>query len=226
MLQKNFELQLDVMDQTPKHLGRLVKTDFGGNIFNLRLTKSGKIFDLSEASSVTFTARYNGSFLTDINGVIENVETGQVSLELPDACVSYTGLYEMEVQVEDTGIQMTSAIFMYDVRADLTDGADPSLDPKYPILVQLIDSVETLESAIETAEALRVTSENGRSAAEGLRVIAETGRDDAEDLRINLYNLVEQKLADGDFIGIQGIQGIQGLQGDTGIQGNGISTVN
>jgi len=184
MLQKNFELQLDVMDQTPKHLGRLVKTDFGGNILNLRLTKSGKIFDLSEASSVTFTVRYNGSYLTAINGVIENVETGQVSLELPDVCVSYTGLYEMEVQVKDTGVQMTSAIFMYDVRGDLTDGADPSLDPEYPILIQLIDSVETLESAIETAEALRVTAENGRSTAEGLRVIAETGRDDAEIIRL------------------------------------------
>ena len=76
------------------------------------------------------------------------------------------------------------------------------------------------ENDRKDAEIIRLSSEITRVNAESDRVIAETGRDDAEDLRIILYNLVEQKLADGEFIGEQGIQGIQGIQGEIGLTGD------
>ena len=40
-----------------------------------------------------------------------------------------------------------------------------------------------------------------------------------EELRMAQYSLIEGKLANGEFIGPQGIQGPQGLKGDPGIQG-------
>ncbi|MCF8012460.1 MAG: BppU family phage baseplate upper protein [Clostridiales bacterium] len=185
MLEKNFQLEIDVMDQTPQHMGRLVKTDFGGNILNLRLTKNGKIYDLSEANTVTFVVRYNNEYLSMINGTIIDATNGHVSLDMPDVCVSYTGLYEMEVQIKVAGTQVTSAIFMYDVRGDLTDGADPSLDPEYPILVQLINDVEQLESNITAAESDRVTAENTRESNETTRQSNESTRQSQETTRVN-----------------------------------------
>ncbi len=195
MIQKKFAVEIDMMDQKTKHIGRLVRNDFGGNILNIRLTKYGKKIDLTDAETVTVYVRYNGQYLSTILATVIEPLLGHVQVLLTDACVGYTGLYEIEVEITSSTSTTTSAVVTYDTRSDLAEGSDPSVDPEYPILIQLIQEVNDLNDTVTAAEEIRednedirIIDENGRISNENTRISNENGRNSAETIRVSSEN--------------------------------------
>lgn len=181
---KDYKFQLPVKEQNLNPVCTVVQHDSGGNKFHITLIDQGKPFDLTGATLVTFTALKEDNTISIDNAVIDDAETGKISYLLSDQCVSYPGSVKADIEVYTGVVRVTSTVFVYEVRKDLSIGADPGSSSDLPILQGLITEVSDLKQDVETAEAARVIAEGLRVAAESGKAIAESSRVITEGLRV------------------------------------------
>lgn len=186
MVAKVFDVALDVKRASDNREFSVVEGDTG-NFVHIALTDDGAPVDLTDCRVMAVFSKSNGTSMQD-SGVPEGGVTlggaahNEITIHLFQSSFS-NGVVECEIQVY-SGVNFTTLIttakFNFQCRRGILNDDTIQATNEYPFLVDLIDTVETLEDDVTAAEALRIAAEEGRVAQEAGRVEAETARVTAE----------------------------------------------
>ncbi len=174
----------------------VVKGDANGNRFLITLKDkegfSDKVVDLTDSSMVTLVFSKSDGNVVVGNAVITDPAAGKFEYTIKGNEISFEGEVECEVQVYGSDSRYTTSRFTFEVKESLDNGEAVESTTEYPVLMNLISTVENIaanegnrinsEIDREDKEALRVTKENER-------ISAETNRQSREDQRIQDENI-------------------------------------
>jgi hypothetical protein len=190
---KEYIAPIQIKGETIKQIGNIVQNDTGSNLFIIRLLDGTKPFDITGYTNVTFSVlKPDNTYCVDSLGdriSVLDPEIGTISIMLHDDAINMAGTCMATLEVFEAGShRLSSSRMSFVVTGDITEGADPTSESTYPVLLQLLSDVSGLESNVEAAEALRVTAENERVSFYDQAVIDEGNRATAEDERVIFYN--------------------------------------
>lgn len=127
---------------------------------------------------------------------------GVAEIKLPLDCTIYEGLYVVEIEMKKGEEISHSNSFKYKVRETLCGDIDDSVieDPVKNILIELIDTVRSLESTITQNESIRNIDEDKRVENETIRISSESTRQENEKQRQKrIEDLVASGTVDGEM---------------------------
>lgn len=206
MINKEYALYVPIKGETVKPVGNVVQNDIGANKFTVMLTDGKNPVDITGYTNVTFSVlKPDGTYCVDSLGdriVVVDALVGKISIALHNDAINVPGGCYATLEVFSGTIRLSSSRMSFMVTGDLTVGSNPTAASSYPVLLQLLTDVSTLESNVEAAEGLRVTAEGVRSSAEGARNVAEGVRNINEAARISDEDLRDaaEVLRSGDEI--------------------------
>jgi hypothetical protein len=173
MIQKEFYINLDIKQLIPKNIGSVVRNDVSGNMVLINLVDGSDPFDITGYTTITFTVlKPDKTYYIDSLGTrisVIDAAKGYISVVLGDQAIDTNGLCLATIEVFQGASRITSAKLSFLVVKELSEGADPSGESAYPLLLELM-------LQLSQAEALKVIAENGRVLAEASRVTAEGSR--------------------------------------------------
>jgi hypothetical protein len=195
---KPYKFKLPIKNNSSTPTLSVVQND--SNELLAQLIDNGRPFDLTGATSATYTALKPDDTIVVGSAAIVNCLDGSVLFKLAPQAVIITGPVEITVEIYFGEDRVTSAIFNYEVTRDIAEGHDPSSTSEWPVLTDLIAEVSSVEAQIESAEAGRALAEDSRDSAEGVRASAELGR----ILNDNNRNTSESERAAAELIRLEG----------------------
>lgn len=170
MGKKFIDLTLDMHDSSTKNIGVLVQNDVDSNVLRINLMHNGSYFNLSGANTVKINIRNNHYLVETALCKIVDPEKGYIEYTLGDRAIAVRGLYRGEVEVYSDTSVATSQTMSYIIRNKLDINGDPSKDPAYPLLTQLMLDYSSAEETRKSNEIVRVENENERIYNEHSRV--------------------------------------------------------
>ena len=196
---KYFTIELDVKRSSANRPIEVVEGD-NGNMLDVILTDDGHPVYLDGCFVVAVFAKSGGTTVQqDSNGhgiTIAEDPNNELMIELYTSSFA-PGIVECEILVfsgENQDRQITSAKFNFSCRRSIMNEDTIQATDEYPILVDLIQSVEETEASLadidenestrESNEAVRISSESTRVSAEGFRASADSARNVAEQGRV------------------------------------------
>lgn len=207
MAEKVFNLRVDTKKHSPVNEFEVVQFDVDGNKLIILLTEDGKVVDpTGHYVEIKFDK-------PDGTQVVQEGSTGVSVVDKKIVCllgintIAAVGEVKVGIRLNKDGSTVTSGSFSFYVRKTLISNEEIESQDDFPLITNILYE-----------EQLRKDAENTRAYNEQERILAE------ED-RIELYETIQNKLDNGEFvgekgdIGEQGPQGIQGIQGETGNQG-------
>ena len=156
------------------------------NMVNIRLSDGSKAFNYDGYTNIIFRVlKADGTAYIDSEG--ENViatapEAGIVTVILKGQATAAAGLCQCVIEIYSGIEKMTSARLNYEVFSSLDTHEAAESESQYPVFQRLLSDLSALESAIETAEAIRMAAETTRRE-----------RDAADAVCVNWSTLIEFK---------------------------------
>ena len=138
----------------------------------------------------------------ELDATLIDEENAAFEFKLTPECVDQIGKYRCELVITNGDKSLTSGSFFYRVTESIFNQFDEEVesDPDYPILLELIEEVQDIDSNIE-----QMVNDYIDAHADELAIVGPQGP--------------QGEVGPQGEQGIQGIQGPQGEKGETGPQG-------
>lgn len=204
MIYKVFNVALELKQTSTNPTFNVIEGDTGNQI-KISVTDGGSALDLTGCRVIAIFSKTNGISMQDSGVEDSGIEIGgtynnEVTVSIFPASLA-PGNVECELQIysgENSEVLVTTARFNFECRRAMMNEDVLLSTNEYPLLVNLIATVETFvdaeavrvlaEQTREQNEAIRNDNENIRNQNELDRVSAEQNRDDAETARVSNEN--------------------------------------
>ena len=241
-MENRYIITLDMKNRMNDTL-KFKQGDTDSSVLEINLLDDGSSVDISgQIIEFNFLKPDNTIVIQDSTTGVTILEalTGKFQCLLKTNTLASPGIVKCEISFK-SGIKILSMeTFNINVEEGIGSG-DGVLSTNYISSIEtLLNQMNTTETAILIAEDIRKNNENARieefsdlkgtvvsaiALESSLQTQIDIGSDVDDNLkaielqRVTLYNTVQTKLQNGEFVGAQGIQGVTGAKGDTGIQG-------
>jgi len=241
-MENRYIITLDMKNRMNDTL-KFKQGDTDSSVLEINLLDDGSSVDISgQIIEFNFLKPDNTIVIQDSTTGVTILEalTGKFQCLLKTNTLASPGIVKCEISFK-SGIKILSMeTFNINVEEGIGSG-DGVLSTNYISSIEtLLNQMNTTETAILIAEDIRKNNENARieefsdlkgtvvsaiALESSLQTQIDIGSDVDDNLkaielqRVTLYNTVQTKLQNGEFVGAQGIQGVTGAKGDTGIEG-------
>lgn len=158
MIQKTFEIELDIMSvRTKRYNFNIVQNDIQTNVFNITMYNGTNILNLSSVSSATLTFKKADNNVVQGTASVATPTSGIIIYTLGTNEISYPGITTVTVElIGSNDERLTSNQFSFNTVAELGGDDAVASTTEYSLLNTLVDTVEGLiedtEEAIDNCE--------------------------------------------------------------------------
>jgi hypothetical protein len=154
-----------------------------------------------------------------INNAADEVRSNSIIVKVTQQMWAKSGTATAEIILMHATQSLPSATFPIEIIPSVHDDSQLENLPEY---TSLTNALVRVEEAVPKAEQAYTIAQEAETLLDTMQTdFAQMQSDNTEAVNNanEIAQTLEQKLANGDFVGPQGIQGIQGIQGETGPQG-------
>lgn len=196
VIKKRFNVALDIFRAASNREFEVVEGDTGNELC-VALTADGRAVELTGLRVMAVFSNSRGTACQDsANGGLA-IEGNVVTIPLNASSVA-PGMVECELQIysgENLETLVTSAKFNFSCRRCILNYDTIESTAEYPLLIELVHTIQTLKSTIEQAEQTRESNERRRTTNEYGRTLGESERVESEAERTETFNAAMENVA-------------------------------